>query len=90
MIFGPLLIAIVLGVIILLLTSLFKKKNFSKPIRMIPAILSIIAAIILVYIAFVNIRGFEGVAYGILAFFLICIAIISFAISNNVTGTPQD
>jgi len=35
------------------------------------------------YIGFVNIRGFEGAAYGILAFFLIVFAIVSFVMAKK-------
>ncbi|WP_233260493.1 YesK family protein [Paenisporosarcina sp. OV554] len=52
---------------------------------MLPGILAIIAAAILFYIGFVNIRGFEGAGYGILSFFLIIFAIISFVVGKKDT-----
>ncbi|ALX50522.1 hypothetical protein AOX59_02865 [Lentibacillus amyloliquefaciens] len=71
------------GVVILLVTWWFKKMNFSLFVRIIPGVLTVIAAIILFYIGFVNIRGFEGAAYGILAFFLVIFAIISFLLAKK-------
>ncbi|MGE8082158.1 YesK family protein [Peribacillus loiseleuriae] len=88
MILGPFLMAIVPGIIILLLTWWFSKINLSLFVRIIPGILTVIAAIILFYIGFVKIRGFEGAGYGILAFFLIIFAIISFVMANK--GSMQD
>ncbi|MET3322728.1 UNVERIFIED_ORG: hypothetical protein ABIC97_005881 [Peribacillus simplex] len=38
---------------------------------------------ILFYIGYVNIRGFEGAAYGILSVFLICFAIISLIMAKK-------
>ncbi|GIN99148.1 hypothetical protein J6TS1_50180 [Siminovitchia terrae] len=58
--------------------------NFSLFVRMIPGMLTVIAAIILFYVGFVNIRGFEGAAYGILGFFLVIFAIISFIIAKSI------
>ncbi|WP_163527839.1 YesK family protein [Halobacillus ihumii] len=83
MIGGPFLVAIVPGVLVLLITWWFRKLNFSLFVRIVPSILTVIAAIILFYIGFVNIRGFEGAAYGILAFSLIGFAIVSFVIANK-------
>lgn len=51
---------------------------------MLPGILVIITAAVIFYISIVYIRGFEGGAYGILAFFLIIFAIISFVIGKKV------
>ncbi len=86
MIGGPFLVAIVPGVLVLLLTWWFRKLNFSLFVRIVPSILTVIAAIILFYIGFVNIRGFEGASYGILAFSLIGFAIVSFVIANKKTS----
>lgn len=80
---GPFLMALIPGTIILVLAWWFSKKGFSLFVRMLPGILSIIAAAILFYIGFANIRGFEGGAYGILSFFLIIFAIISFSIGKK-------
>ncbi|TFJ91707.1 hypothetical protein E4U82_16340 [Lentibacillus salicampi] len=71
------------GVVTLLITWWFKRLNFSLLVQIIPGVLTVIAALILFYIGFVNIRGFEGGAYGILAFFLIIFAIISFIIAKK-------
>lgn len=79
---GPLLMSLIPGAVILLLTWWFRKMNFPISAQIIPGILTVIAAIVLFYIGFVNIRGFEGAAYGILAFFLIIFAFISFIIAG--------
>ncbi|WP_432355470.1 hypothetical protein [Sporosarcina sp. A2] len=71
MILAPFLVAVILGSIVLLITWGLIKMNYPLPLRNIPGILTTIAAIILFYIGFVTNRGFEGVAYGLLAFFLI-------------------
>jgi len=80
---GPLLMSLIPGIVILLVTWWFKRMNFSLFVRIIPGVLTVIAALILFYIGFVNIRGFEGGAYGILAFFLVIFAIISFIIAKK-------
>ena len=85
MISGPLLVSAVPGVIILLVTWWFKKMNRSLFIRFIPGILTVLAAIILSYIGFVNIRGFKGGAYGILSFYLICFAVVAFIMAKKRT-----
>ncbi|MFB7642810.1 YesK family protein [Peribacillus butanolivorans] len=51
--------------------------------RIVPGVLTVIAAIILFYIGYVNIRGFEGAAYGILSVFLICFAILSLIMAKK-------
>lgn len=86
MLSGPFLMALIPGIIVLTLTWWFSKKGFSLFVKMLPGILLVIAAIIVLYIGFVKIRGFEGGAYGILGFFLIIFAIISFAIGKKDTG----
>ncbi|RWR15258.1 YesK family protein [Siminovitchia fortis] len=83
MLSGPLLISLIPGFVILLVTWWFRKMNFPLSAQVIPGILTVIAAIVLFYISFVNIRGFEGAAYGFLAFFLVIFAIISFVIAKK-------
>lgn len=84
MVLAPFLVAIISGSIILLITWGLIKKNFSLPVRNIPGIVTIIAAIILFYIGFVKIRGFEGAAYLFLAFFLVSFAIASFMMAKKI------
>ncbi|WP_205439398.1 hypothetical protein [Halobacillus ihumii] len=83
MIEGPFLVAIVPGALVILLTWWFRRLNFPLFVRLTPSILTVIAAIILFYIGFVNVRGFEGAAYLILAFFLIFYAIVSFIMATK-------
>ncbi|MBT2757535.1 hypothetical protein J7E71_16710 [Mesobacillus foraminis] len=85
MLLVPILTALVPGIIILLLTWWFSQKGFPFVIKMLPGILLIIAAVILFYIGFVNIRGFEGGAYGITGFTLTIFSIISFSIGKKDT-----
>lgn len=66
----PFLIAVLAGSVVLWLTSWFRKKRLSLMVRILPGILTIVIAIVLFYIGFINVRGFEGAAYGFLAFFL--------------------
>jgi hypothetical protein len=79
----PLLIGLVPGLIVLLLTWLFRRMKWRLPIRMIPAILTVIASIVLFYIGYVEVRGFEGAAYLFLAVFLILFAVISFVMAKK-------
>ena len=83
MLLVPFLTALIPGFIIVVLTRWLSKKGLSLYIRMLPGILLIIIAAILFYIGFVNIRGFEGGVYGVLSFFLVIFAIISFAIGRK-------
>ncbi|PEJ24537.1 hypothetical protein CN689_27190 [Peribacillus butanolivorans] len=57
--------------------------NLPLFVRIVPGVLTVIAAIILFYIGYVNIRGFEGAAYGILSVFLICFAILSLIMAKK-------
>ena len=83
MLVGPFLMALIPGIIILTLTWWFSKKGFSFFVRMLPGILTIIVAAFLFYIGFYNIRGFEGASYGILSFFFLIFAIISFVLGKK-------
>ncbi|WP_308430715.1 hypothetical protein [Lentibacillus kapialis] len=83
MVGGPLLVSILPGIVVLLLIWWLRKWNLPLLARMTPGILAIIAAVVLFYIGFVNIRGFEGGAYGILAFFLMCFAIVSLIMAKQ-------
>ena len=89
MIFGPLLVALIPGIIIWTLTWWLSKKGFSGLIKMLPGTIAVIAAFILFYISFVHIRGFEGAAYGFLSFFLLLVACISFLIGKGVKVTDE-
>ncbi|WP_000979292.1 MULTISPECIES: YesK family protein [Bacillus cereus group] len=88
MLLGPLLMALLPGGIILALTWWFSKKDFPFLIRMLPGLITIMAAAILFYIGFVSVRGFEGGAYGILSVFLIIVSIVSFFIGKRVNVNP--
>jgi len=79
----PLLIGLVPGLIVLLLTWLFRRMKWGITVRMIPASLTVIASIVLFYIGYVEVRGFEGAVYLFLAVFLILFAIISFVMAKK-------
>ncbi|WP_416150092.1 hypothetical protein ACM26V_03590 [Salipaludibacillus sp. HK11] len=83
MLLAPFLTAFILGIIILMLTYWFSKKGFSLFIRMLPGIIAIIGAVILFYIGFVDIRGFEGGTLGLLGFLIAIFSIIAFVIGKN-------
>lgn len=82
MILVPFLVAVITGSIVLSITWFLIKKNFSLPISNIPGIVTVLAAIVLFYIGFVTVRGFEGAAYLFLAFFLVGFAVVSFLMAN--------
>lgn len=89
MLFVPMGLGVIIGVIVVMLTRLFKKKNHSKVLINSPGVITLLAAIILIYISFVVIRGFEGVAYLILAGVISIFAIISL-ISGNLNNTDKN
>ncbi|MDG0058466.1 MULTISPECIES: YesK family protein [Priestia] len=83
MIGGPLLIALLLGVLLLLVTWLFRKMKWNKVIRMIPSMLTVIAAAVLFYISYVEVRGFEGAGYVFLSMFLLLFAVVSYILAKK-------
>ncbi|MYL70793.1 hypothetical protein GLW00_08020 [Halobacillus litoralis] len=89
MLYGPFLISLVPGIIGLTLSWLFSKKGFSLWGRMLPGSLLTIAAAILFYHGYVNIRGFEGAVYGILGFFFIIYALPSFIIGAKMKSSER-
>ncbi|MEY8734685.1 YesK family protein [Peribacillus frigoritolerans] len=85
----PLLVACVPGMLVILLAWWFRKLHLSLFVRLLSGILTVITSIILFYIGLVNIRGFEGAGYGILAFFLLPFAIASSIIASKNTGVQS-
>lgn len=85
----PILTAFILGIIILTLTWWQSKIGISLYVRMIPGMLAMIAALILFYVGFVTIRGFEGGAFGILSFVLFILSIISLFMEKKNTIVSQ-
>ncbi|GGF34106.1 hypothetical protein GCM10010954_36460 [Halobacillus andaensis] len=83
MVGGPLLVAMVPGVLVIILTWWLRKSAFPFIVRLIPSLLTAVAALILFYIGFVQIRGFEGGAYALLAFFLLGFAFVSLIIGTQ-------
>ncbi|PVE71050.1 YesK family protein [Priestia megaterium] len=83
MIGGPLLIALLPGVLLLLVTWLFRKMKWNKVIRMLPSMLTVMAAAILFYIGYVEVRGFEGAGYLFLSVFLLLFALVSYIVAKK-------
>lgn len=89
MIGAPFLLAVIPGVIVLILTIWFRDMKLSIFIRVLPSVLTLIAAGILFYKGLVIIRGFEGATYGILAFFLVLFAVIALALAVRKVSTSN-
>ena len=87
MLYGPLLGALILGGFILLLTWWLAKKRLSLLLISLPSLTTIVVALVLFYIGIVEIRGFEGVAYGFLSIFLITFAIISLILAKKTRAS---
>ncbi|WP_340141897.1 hypothetical protein [Priestia sp. D3YE.R1] len=83
MIGGSLLIALLPGVLILVLTWLFRKMKWNKVIRMNPSILTLMAAAVLFYIGYVEVRGFKGAGYLFLSVCLLLFATAAFIIAKK-------
>ncbi|MGG1366338.1 hypothetical protein ABE322_11150 [Priestia megaterium] len=83
MIGGPLLIALLPGVLVILVTWLFRRMKWNKVVRMIPSMLTIMAAAVLFYIGYVEIRGFEGSGYLFLSVFLLLFAVVFYIVAKK-------
>ena len=76
MLLGPLLIALIPVVIILACYRWVRTKEIPFLIKMLPGIVSFVMAILIFSSGVINVRGFEGLTYGILSFYLIGAGII--------------
>ena len=83
MLLGPLLISLILVFMILALTKWFRKKEFPFFVKMLPGIVSIVVAISLFYSGVVSVRGFDGLAYGILSLSLIAAGFVALFTGKN-------
>lgn len=83
MIGGPLLIALLPSVLVILVTWLFRKMKWNKVIRMLPSMLAVMAAAVLFYIGYVEVRGFEGAGYLFLSVFLLLFAFVSYIVAKK-------
>lgn len=79
----PLVLGLIIGVIVFLTSRFLNKKTNSKFIIHLPAIVLIIISIILFYIGYVSIRGFEGASYSFLGVIIFISTIISILIFNT-------
>ena len=62
---------------------LFRKMKWNKVVRMIPSMLTVMAAAVLFYIGYVEVRGFEGVGYLFLSVFLLLFAVVSYIVAKK-------
>ncbi|WP_066185673.1 hypothetical protein [Gracilibacillus timonensis] len=83
----PLLIASILGIALLLATGILRKVSDKTKLHIIPAILGVLTTGILGYIGLVEIRGFEGAAYAILAMYILIFSFVS--VMMVVLGKPR-
>jgi len=86
MLFIPMIIGIVLGSIIYFTASILRKNDKSSAATIIGIIGSVLS-IILFFIGFKCIRGFEGAAYGITAIPFFILAVISIFLKNSNTSS---
>lgn len=77
MLFGPLIIAIIIGVLVVSLTLLMKKVTSVKLLVFTPTILAFLTSVYLMYLGYVKVRGFEGGAYMILSLLVFIISLTS-------------
>lgn len=85
----PFLIAAVPGVLAIILTFWFKKRNLSLLVRLLPSFFTLGGAVLSLYYGLVVVRGFEGAAYGFLAFFLLCFSVASYIIATKTIHLKQ-
>ncbi|MDT2046857.1 hypothetical protein CHN50_02945 [Priestia aryabhattai] len=79
----PLLLALIPGVILLFLTWLFSRMQWSLTARILPSITVAMGALVLFYIGYVEVRGFEGATYSLLSIFLFLFAAATFVIAKK-------
>ena len=85
MLLGPILIALLPVVIILEITRWLIRNEFPFSVTLTPGVVSIMIAITLFYSGFVNLKGFGGLSYGILALFLIMTGFKSLFIRRTIS-----
>ncbi|MED4237420.1 YesK family protein [Priestia megaterium] len=62
---------------------MFRKIKWNKVVRMLPSMLAVMAAAVLFYIGYVEIRGFEGAGYLFLSMFLLLFAVVSYIVAKK-------
>lgn len=60
-----------------------QKDEVEQGLRMIPSMLTVIAAAVLFYIGYVEVRGFEGAGYLFLSVFLLLFALVSYIVAKK-------
>lgn len=86
MILVPFLVSLMPGLLILALTWWFTKRSVPTNNCFMPGILGLVSAIIIFYIGFVEIRGFEGGMYGLLSVFLLVFSAIALQLARKVSN----
>ena len=84
MLLGPLVIALIPVILVLMLTKWFSKKELPFLIIVLPGVMSFVIAVSLFYGGFVHVRGFLGLSYGILSMYLMIAGMLSLLIGKNV------
>lgn len=79
LIYGPLAIGIVIGVVLLVTTIILKKRKV-RGVK-VPAYIGLIISIFLIYLGFIIVRGFEGVAYAFLGIVTTIFTLVTFIIA---------
>ena len=74
MIYVPVGLGIVLGIVMILVTKLLRKYNYALSI--IQSIIGFVAVAVLIFISF-DIRGFEGIAYTLLGITIFLFSLFS-------------
>lgn len=77
LVFAPLFLALLIGGAVLMLTRWIRKTDVPLYVKMLPGVVTVAASVFLFLFGIVKVRGFEGGAYFILAFFLIEFGIAS-------------
>ncbi|PEA53944.1 hypothetical protein CON64_15190 [Bacillus pseudomycoides] len=86
MIFAPVGLGILVGVIVILLTVFLRKRTDSRALKNVPGIVGTLVALYLLYRGFFEVRGFEGATYGVISLVLMIFALISISIANKRKG----
>ncbi|WP_404450694.1 hypothetical protein LG329_10020 [Virgibacillus necropolis] len=76
-------IGILIGIIVIRLTRGFRKNNKPKLVILAPSIISILVAIIIMYIGNVEIEGIDGAAYMLLSLIIFCFGVTVFYLADK-------
>ena len=74
MVYVPVALGIVIGIIMIFITKLLRKYNYA--LSLIPSIIGFVAVAVLIFISF-EVRGFEGIAYTFLGITILLFSLVS-------------